>query len=99
MKKFLFSCIFVFIFSAIIGCSQGEETIQGNGSTVREYLFSRGKIVPLEISKADQVFSEATIVYGPPPLKKWSATENTIIWVSGNNPDEQISFFFKLCNN
>jgi|GEM_PF-6428679 len=69
--------------------------IESSGNqTVREFLWGKSIVVPQKILKADRSFSEVVIVYGPPP-RKWKKGENQMIWITGNNPDSQISFLFK----
>lgn len=89
--------IFLMLALTLIGCSDKiSETIIGNGQTARELLTEKGKVLPQEIAKGDKIFSEAVIVYGPPP-KEWVINENRLVWVTGgSNPDSMISFNFNL---
>jgi len=99
MKKY-YSIIFLFFLtlSACTCLDKPAETIYGNGNTVREFLFEKGKVIPPEITKANKIFSEVRIIYGGRNLKNWNPKENELLWVTGNDPDSQILFLFKLKN-
>jgi len=77
--------------------NKNNEFIKSDGNqTVKEFLWGRSIIVPQKILKANRGFSEVTIVYGPPPRKWKKGRKNEMIWITGNDPDSQISFKFKL---
>lgn len=94
MKKILSLILLVIL----TGCvDKTTEIIIGNGhQTARELLAERGICLPWDIDKGNKIFSEAIIVYGPPP-NEWTINENWLVWVTGGrDPDSMISFRFNL---